>query len=191
MTWGGRGNRDREVDSTDKTLVRGRSLSEFYRARYSLACWISIALAIHSLDYPTRCELGMVGNAHPTTAKSRSGEDRCRGRCSLGCMDVCLAFEITLHSAGVRELRCLFSIDMPLRWSGKSRSGDRSYGAGSRGREVDSTEKRRVRGRSLSEFYRARYSLACWISIALAIHSLEGFLSRSLSTRLITLQVVN
>ena len=30
-----------------------------------------------------------------------------------------------------------------------------------------------------------RYSLACWIPTALAIHSLAGFLPRSLSTRLL------
>ena len=36
-------------------------------------------------------------------------------------------FELTLHSAGVQELILLLSIDMPLRWSGESRPGDRSY----------------------------------------------------------------
>ena len=30
---------------------RRRSLSDFYRARYPLACWISIAVVSHSLDH--------------------------------------------------------------------------------------------------------------------------------------------
>jgi len=43
-------------------------------------------------------------------------------------MDFYLTFDPTLHSAGVQESRCLFSIDMPLRWSGESRPGEDLYG---------------------------------------------------------------
>ncbi len=39
----------------------------------------------------------------------------------------------------------------------------------------------------LLDFYRTRYSLAYWISTALAIHSLAGFLPHSLFTRLLDL----
>ena len=62
-------------------------------------------------------------------------------------MDHYLTFEFTLHSAGVQESRCLFSIDMPLRWSGESRPGGRSY-------------KGRGQGISIRIYYRLKISIA-------------------------------
>ena len=42
------------IPSFDRSLFT--HLLELYRVRYSLTCWISIALAIHSLD-PLRCHM--------------------------------------------------------------------------------------------------------------------------------------
>ena len=39
-------------------------------------------------------------------------------------MELYRTFELTFHSAGVQELRCLFSIDIPPRWGGESRPGN-------------------------------------------------------------------
>ncbi|MDE0300819.1 MAG: hypothetical protein OXN17_19440, partial [Candidatus Poribacteria bacterium] len=69
---------------------------------------------------------------------------------------------------------------------GESRPGGRSYQMLSYRLAVDRVEANGwIAPGFLLEFYRARYPLACWISTALAIHSLAGFLSLSIFSRLI------
>ena len=65
---------------------------------------------------------------------------------------------LTLRSAGARRRVSLVSIDIPLLTE---------WGVA-------------IWRRSLSDFYRARYPLACWISIAVLIQSLNQSLSISL-----------